>query len=137
MIRERLVRLSVAMQDNDVDLDCSHFANYVYDRAGLEYEYEPSRDLYKGDGPFLLAYEPMPGDLIVWRGHVGIVVNPAEHTFVSKLNSGVKVASWDTHYWKRRGMHRFLRFAGPLKSVQEPEVADSVTSADTASGATD
>jgi cell wall-associated NlpC family hydrolase len=134
LIRERLVRLSTAIED--IELDCSHFANYVYDRAGLAYEYEPSRDLYKGEGPFVLAYQPMPGDLIVWRGHVGIVVDPGEHTFVSKLNSGVKIASWDTHYWKRRGTPRFLRFAGPLKPLPEPDLTASTDSAD-ASGATD
>ena len=121
----------------DIELDCSHFANYVYERTGLDYEYEPSRDLYKGDGPFVLAYQPLPGDLIVWRGHVGIVVDPEEHTFVSKLNSGVKVASWDTHYWKRRGVPRFLRFTGPLNPTPESVLAEDVRFSVGAEGASD
>ena len=33
-IRERLVQLSTAIEDTE--LDCSHFANYVYERVGFQ-----------------------------------------------------------------------------------------------------
>jgi cell wall-associated NlpC family hydrolase len=134
-IRERLVRIGTAIED--IDLDCSHFANYIYERAGLVYSYAPSADLYKGDGPFVRVQHAMPGDLIVWRGHVGIVVDPQEHTFVSKLNTGVKVASWDTHYWKRRGSARFFRFTGHMQPTAEPEIAQDTFRDGSASGASD
>jgi cell wall-associated NlpC family hydrolase len=129
--------MSTAIED--IELDCSHFANYIYDRVGLHYEYAPSRDLYKGESDsFARVYKPMPGDLIVWRGHVGIIVDPNEHTFVSKLNSGVKVADWDTHYWKRRGVARFFRFTGQVNPTPETEVADDrATMSANAEGATD
>lgn len=135
VLRARLVRLSTAIRD--IDLDCSHFTNYVYERVGLDYDYAPSRELYEGDGPFVRVQQARPGDLIVWRGHVGIVVDPQEHTFVSKLNSGVKVASWETHYWKRRGIPRFLRFTGPMNPTPESEVADEIGNGIASEGASD
>lgn len=134
-LRARLVRLSTAIRD--VDMDCSHFTNYVYERIGLEYDYAPSAELYKGEGPFVRVQHAMAGDLIVWRGHVGIVVDPQEHTFVSKLNSGVKVASWDARYWKRRGIPRFLRFTGPLNPTPESEVAEQIGASIGSEGASD
>jgi cell wall-associated NlpC family hydrolase len=134
-IRERLVQLSTAI--DDTELDCSHFANYVYERVGFTYDYAPSAQLYKGAAPFVRVQHAQPGDLIVWRGHVGIVVDPAEHTFVSKLNSGVKVASWDTHYWKRRGYARFFRFTGKLQPAPDPEIANDIRDAGNAFGASD
>jgi len=66
---------------------------------------------------FKRVLHPKPGDLIVWRGHVGIVVDPAEKTFLSALRSGVKTSSYESHYWKRRGKPRFLRYMSPEETV--------------------
>jgi len=93
-------------------LDCSHFTHYLFERVGLEYSYANSSSLYDGVNEFYRVRQPEAGDLIVWRGHVGIVVDPEERTFLSKLRSGVKIASYDSRYWKRRGTPRFLRYAG-------------------------
>jgi len=43
---------------------------------------------------------------------VGIVVDPEEATFLSALRSGVKTASYKSHYWKMRGRPRFFRYVG-------------------------
>jgi hypothetical protein len=72
----------------------------------------PSRVLYAGIKGFKRVLHPKPGDLIVWKGHVGIVENPEETTFRSALNSGVKTSSYTSNYWKRRGKPRFLRYVG-------------------------
>jgi cell wall-associated NlpC family hydrolase len=135
VIRERLVRLSTAIRDTE--LDCSHFANYVYEKAGLDYDYQPSVELYKGAEPFVRVQRAMTGDLIVWRGHVGIIVDPDKHTFVSKLNSGVKVANWGARYWQRRGVPRFLRFAGKIQSRPQREMAEDTVREENATGASD
>jgi hypothetical protein len=66
---------------------------------------------------FKRVLHPKPGDLIVWQGHVGIVVDPAETTFLSALRSGVKVSSYESQYWKRRGKPHFLRFVGSVENV--------------------
>ena len=95
-------------------LDCSHFVNAVFEQVGLYYEYEPARVLYRGTTAFRRVYRPVSGDLIVWPGHVGIVVDPDEKTFVSALRRGVKVASYTSSYWRRRGRARFFRYRLPV-----------------------
>ena len=94
--------------------DCSHFVHGIYERAGLPYEYASSSDLYAGIDEFRRVTNPQPGDLAVWRGHAGIVVNPVQHSFFSVLRSGPGLASYDSPYWKRRGRPRFFRY---VKSV--------------------
>jgi cell wall-associated NlpC family hydrolase len=92
-------------------LDCSHLVHDIYARAGLPYDYATSRDLYDGVDAFRRVRVPLPGDIIVWRGHVGIVIDPDTHQFLSALRSGVKVSEYDTNYWKMRGHPRFYRYA--------------------------
>jgi len=111
-IDSRSLLLLIGAQTRDTELDCSHFVQYLYEQAGLYYGYAPSRTLYDGMEGFQRVSHPEAGDLIVWRGHVGIVVDPEEATFLSALRSGVKTSSYKSHYWKRRGRPRFLRYVG-------------------------
>jgi len=90
--------------------DCSHFVHELYKRAGFPYDYASSADLYAGVDEFRRVTNPQPGDLAVWRGHAGIVVNPAQHSFFSALSSGHGVDSYDSPYWKQRGRPRFFRY---------------------------
>jgi hypothetical protein len=118
--------LMIGQQIHETELDCSHFVQYLYEQAGLYYGYAPSRTLYEGMDGFKRVAHPRPGDLIVWRGHVGIVVDPEETTFLSALHSGVKVSSYQSHYWQRRGKPRFLRYVGPDQS-DAPQLATRKT----------
>lgn len=104
--------LLMGTQIRETELDCSHFVQYLYEQAGLYYGYTPSRILYAGIKGFKRVFHPNPGDLIVWPGHVGIVVDPQETTFLSSLRSGVKTSSYQSTYWKKRGRPRFLRYVG-------------------------
>jgi hypothetical protein len=104
--------LLIGQQIHETELDCSHFVQYLYEQAGLYYGYAPSRTLYDGMEGFKRVAHPKPGDLIVWRGHVGVVVDPEETTFLSALRSGVRVSSYESHYWQRRGKPHFLRYVG-------------------------
>ena len=90
--------------------DCSHLVHTVYERAGFSYGYAQSSDLYEGIDEFRRVGNPQPGDLAVWRGHTGIVVNPLQHSFFSLLTSGPGVESYDSPYWRRRGRPRFFRY---------------------------
>jgi len=90
--------------------DCSHFVHELYERTGFPYEYASSSDLYAGIDEFRRVASPQPGDLAVWPGHAGIVVNPAQHSFFSALSSGHGVDTYDSPYWKRRGRPRFYRY---------------------------
>jgi len=91
--------------------DCSHLVHEVYAIAGLPYPYTDSFDLYAGTENFVRVMRPQAGDLVVWRGHVGIVISPAEHSFYSSLRSGPGTEFYDARYWQARGPARFYRYA--------------------------
>jgi hypothetical protein len=100
--------------------DCSHLVHAIYEKAGYLYEYQTSRDLFAGHAPdFRRVTQPQPGDLIVWPGHAGVVVNPAQRTFYSSLRSGFGVQPYDSAYWKGRGRPRFFRY---VKGTTQPPV---------------
>jgi hypothetical protein len=91
--------------------DCSHLVHEVYALAGYRYPYADSFDLYAGAEGFVRVAKPQAGDLVVWRGHVGIVVDPGEHSFYSSVTSGLRTELYDAPEWKARGTARFYRYA--------------------------
>jgi NlpC/P60 family len=103
--------------------DCSHLVHEVYALAGYDYEFAPSRELYGGGtAPFRRVLHPQSGDLIVWLGHVGIVVSAKEHSFYSSLNSGLRTVSYATQYWLKRGTPHFYRFVRNKQRPHQEEV---------------
>ena len=90
--------------------DCSHLVHAIYERAGFPYAYADSSDLYVGVEGFQRVSLPQPGDLVVWRGHVGIVIRPSRHVFFSYLRSGPGVDDYEAPYWTSRGRPRFYRY---------------------------
>jgi hypothetical protein len=107
--------------------DCSHLVHQVYTAAGFHYPYAQSDALYSGASPFRVVSSPQPGDLIVWRGHVGLVVDPKERTFYSSQRTGLLTASYTSSYWKGRGKAKFLRYD---KSQSDAQVRSAQTSDD-------
>jgi len=115
--------------------DCSHLVHTIYEKAGFPYKYERSSDLYAGIDEFRQVSRPQPGDVVVWPGHAGIVVNPAQHTFYSALRSGFGVQPYDSVYWKSRGRPHFFRYvkAGPapvLSAANHTSAATHAAAAD-------
>lgn len=90
--------------------DCSHLVHAIYDRAGFPYIYASSDDLYDGVDEFRRVSVPQPGDLVVWHGHVGIVVRPSRHIFFSFMSIGPGIDTYDSKYWISRGDPRFYRY---------------------------
>lgn len=90
--------------------DCSHLVHAIYERAGFPYTYADSEDLYAGAQGFRRVEHPEPADLVVWHGHVGIVIRPAGHQFFSMLSTGPGVDNYRSRYWKGRGQPRFYRY---------------------------
>jgi cell wall-associated NlpC family hydrolase len=90
--------------------DCSHLVNAIYRRAGFPYAYASSYELYDGVEGFRRVSDPQPGDVIVWRGHAGIVVHPSHHVFFSFLTTGPTTDHYDSRYWASRGRPRFYRY---------------------------
>lgn len=110
---DRLSLLAAALDkrvQRRAEPDCSHLVHAVYEAAGFPYPYAPSSDIYAGNENFRRVKSPLPGDLVVWRGHVGIVIQPSQHIFFSYLSSGPGTDDYNTRYWKHRGHPRFYRY---------------------------
>lgn len=90
--------------------DCSHLVHAIYERAGFSYEYANADDLYNGVERFRRVFHPQAGDLVVWHGHVGIVVRPSRHVFFSFLSAGPGTDDYRSDYWIGRGDARFYRY---------------------------
>lgn len=116
----RAIVQGMAWTDDEEGLspDCSHLVHALYQQAGYAYPYASSLDLYRGTGPFLRVRYAHPGDLVVWRGHVGIVVSPREHSFFSTTSSGTRIENYHSTYWRARGYPHFFRYLtkSPLKT---------------------
>jgi len=101
-------------------VDCSHLVHEIYSRAGFAYPYANSSDLYSGINDFHRVTAPQVADLIVWPGHMGIIVSPTQHSFYSSLRSGVGVDFYDSSYWKERGKPRFYRYVKRTTAAEPP-----------------
>src|SRR5215467_2141547 len=108
----RAIVQKMAWADDEEGLspDCSHLVHTLYEQAGYPYTYSSSLDLYRGAESFVRVRVAHPGDLIVWRGHVGIVMNPKEYTFFSSESTGARIGHYDSAYWRARGYARFYRY---------------------------
>jgi hypothetical protein len=89
--------------------DCSHVVHAIYVSAGHAYPYASSSEIYSGNRNFVRVRHPRAGDVIAWWGHVGIVVDPARHSFYSLVRTGLKAQDYESAYWKSRGVPRFYR----------------------------
>lgn len=97
--------------------DCSHLVQQIYRNAGFEYSYVSSTEMYAGNKSFARVKFPHAGDLIVWPGHMGIVVDPFKHSFYSLVSTGLEEQDYEAPYWRSRGRPHFYRY-----KVQNPIV---------------
>lgn len=110
---ERLAVLASALDSKILrygESDCSHLVHAIYEHAGFPYQYASSDDLYDGVKGFERVSKPEPGDLVVWRGHAGIVVRPSQHVFYSFLHAGPGIDDYLSRYWRGKGEARFYRY---------------------------
>ena len=90
--------------------DCSHLVHELLTSAGLDYPYAPSTSIFTGLPQFQRVSTPQPGDLIVWPGHVGVIIDPRHHTFLSSTRTGIRTKDYTTAYWRSRGPARLYRY---------------------------
>jgi len=122
---ERLSVIAAALDSKArPERDCSHLVHAIYERAGFAYAYASSSDLYLGVKGFQRVTRPQPGDLVVWRGHVGIVIRPSRHVFFSLMRTGPGLDDYAAPYWTSRGRARFYRY---VKNDPYPGCAGSLT----------
>ena len=103
-------------------IDCSHFIYQVINGArlataaqGIEpqvVEYR-STSTIEASNVFIRVANPQAGDLVMWDGHVGIVIDPLAGSFIgAQTSTGVAESNYKTNeYWQKRGVKGFLRFA--------------------------
>jgi NlpC/P60 family len=107
-------KIADAAREQDLETsgaqDCSHLVHQAYVSAGFEYAYASSFELYAGNANFARVKNPHAGDLIVWPGHAGIVLDPREHSFYSLVSTGLEAQDYEGTYWKSRGRPRFYRY---------------------------
>lgn len=103
--------------------DCSHLVHDIYLLAGYDYPYASSFELYAGHPNFRRVRYPQGGDLVAWPGHVGIVLEPRQHTFYSLVRSGLQAEDYQGRYWRSRGKPRFYRYV--LDAVSRVEMAQA------------
>jgi hypothetical protein len=112
--------------------DCSHLVHQTYLSAGFDYPYASSFELYAGNENFERVKYSQPGDLIVWPGHAGIVVDPLHHSFYSLVSTGLEAQNYEGSYWRSRGRPRFYRYkvekAEMLTAVKAPASARAAKS---------
>jgi len=110
---DRLSLIAAALDETPhrrSERDCSHLVHAIYEQAGFPYRYAPSSEIYAGIEEFRRVKRPQAGDLVVWRGHIVIVMEASQHTFFSYLRSGPGTDDYDAVYWKSRGHARFYRY---------------------------
>jgi hypothetical protein len=124
--RKILAAIPTVHVDSESETDCSHLVHDIYEQVGFPYEYVSSRELYIGSTNFTRVRVPQGGDLVVWRGHVGIVIDPQLHSFFSFVSSGPDTQFYDSPYWRSRGIARFFRYVTdkPLHADRTLEAAD-------------
>jgi hypothetical protein len=124
--RKILAAIPTVHVESESETDCSHLVHEIYEQVGFPYEYVSSRELYIGSTNFTRVRVPQGGDLVVWRGHVGIVIDPQLHSFFSFVSSGPDTQFYDSPYWRSRGIARFFRYVTdkPLHADRTLEAAD-------------
>jgi len=121
-----IIGAALESRHTDSNADCSNLVHAIYERAGFSYSYSNSSELYRGIKEFRRVLHPQPGDLVVWRGHVGIVISPVQHSFFSAMRSGRGVEFYDSPYWAARGRPRFFRY---LKAASRTQFSASTRNA--------
>jgi cell wall-associated NlpC family hydrolase len=101
--------------DSKKGIDCSHFFHRIYAKvvdSSLPYM---TTGTLKTSSYFVDTQTPRTGDMVLWDGHVGIVVDPQTGAFIGAQSSGVGIANNKTNsYWKKRAGRKFRRHTSLL-----------------------
>ena len=106
------------------ETDCSQFVHQIYKRAGLPYSFAPTAHLANArEFDLLPEKEARPGDLMLFRGHVGIVdedgkIISALRTRHRKRKSSIAAID-RKHFRSFRGKRYVLRYRCVPKDAAE------------------
>jgi cell wall-associated NlpC family hydrolase len=93
-------------------IDCSHFVWEVIKAAGHPQAPYVSTSHVPGSAYYSGVDVPAAGDIILWDGHMGIILDTTTGIFIGAQSGGVDEASYKNGYWAKRS-HKFYRYSGP------------------------
>ena len=106
---------SKAIDNNGMTTDCSGFTKHVMDRCGIKIPAGSANQKNAGTG--VDKSQAQAGDLIIWKGHAGLVYDSNKNMIDAGSGSVPKIRSYDTSYWKSRGDYSIRRVIEPNKLV--------------------
>ena len=131
---------------NDSFMDCSEFVYQSYQRAGFttfpalntsgiaddakknaakeKGLVDKARNIQGGFFRVEKEDDVVPGDIVYWPGHVGIVEDPKEGTFLAAAStkSGLRRDNYKTGiYWSKRSGRTFIRYLPPPTPGTNPQ----------------
>ena len=93
---------STAINKNGMTTDCSAFTQHVMNRAaGVSIPRSSSEQKKAGTG--VSTSEAQAGDLVVWSGHAGLVIDSNGNMIDAGSGSVPKIRAWNSGYWAKRG----------------------------------
>ena len=106
---------SKAIDKNGMTTDCSGFTKHVMDRCGINIPAGSANQKNAGTG--VDPSQAQAGDLVVWKGHVGLVIDSNKNMIDAGNGSVPKIRSYETDYWRSRGSYVIRRVIDPNKMV--------------------
>ena len=106
---------SKAIDNNGMSTDCSGFTKHVMDRCGIKIPAGSANQKNAGTG--VDKSQAQAGDLIIWKGHAGLVYDSNKNMIDAGSGNVPKIRSYDTSYWKSRGDYSIRRVIEPNKMV--------------------
>ena len=106
---------SKAIDNNGMTTDCSGFTKHVMSRCGINIPAGSANQKNAGTG--VDPSQAQAGDLVVWKGHVGLVIDSNKNMIDAGSGSVPKIRSYETDYWRSRGSYVIRRVIDPNKMV--------------------
>ncbi len=98
--------------DSHAGIDCSHFVWEVLKAAGHPGAPYLTTHGIPGSHVYSHVTSPQDGDIILFDGHMGLVIDATHKIFVGAQSHGVDEASYAPGaYWGKRS-HTFYRYTG-------------------------
>ena len=112
---------SSAIDNDGMSTDCSAFTSHVFKRAaGISLPRNSTAQGSSGSG----VSSPLPADLVVWNGHVGIVSDTNGNMVDCGSGTVAKERSYTSNYWRSRQNKKFRRVLSNRDEMVDPTVSN-------------
>ena len=112
---------STAINNDGMTTDCSAFTGHVFSRAaGISLPRNSTAQGNVGTG----VSSPLPADLVVWNGHVGIVSDTNGNMVDCGDGVVAKERSYTSNYWRSRQNRKFRRVLSNRDEMVDPTISN-------------